>query len=249
MPASSPIPAADYARLIARAIDRVHLGGASASDPEAVAVVAAAHAVPMDAVALLTGAVGPNGVTWPELTSAVRYMPAEALRGQLEFLASIGVVTVDDERVALTPPSLVAGQDLVNLKPAALANLWARWANRLPELAVIAQPIANRAMASDSLYAALTANMIRPQQLNAAYDLWNSVMAIRRYRADAHAAAWRETGETEATMPTLEVGEKRDAIEARTNDLNAAIWEGMSHDDQLTLLAGLAGLNGTGDPV
>jgi hypothetical protein len=250
MTSPAPVSASDYARLIAPAIDRVHLGGALANDADSVAAVAARHQpIPMEAIALLTAAVGPIGVSWPELTAAVRYMPTEAVRGQIEFLAGVGVVTADAERISFTPAALAAARDLVDQKPAALAALWARWSDRLPQLAAIARPVAIRAMSLDSPYASLTANLVQPTQPNAAYDLWYSVMAIRRFRADAHVAAWRAAGETEATMPTLPAGAKRDAIEARTNELNAVIFEGMSLDDQLTLIAGLAGLNGTGDPA
>ena len=90
--------------------------------------------------------------------------------------------------------------------------------------------------------------ILRPKNQTASFQLWHALAKIRRHRADAHASAWTEAGHTAASIQGLGHGPERAAIEDRTNEINSSIWATLNETEQLQLVAGLAGLNGIGNP-
>jgi hypothetical protein len=68
--------------------------------------------------------------------------------------------------------------------------------------------------------------------------------ALRHHRADAHRAAWAAAGLTASEMRNLPDGPVRRAIEAETNHRDEPIYEVLSPEEQVELLAGLGALPG-----
>lgn len=231
---------------IARPIDRISLAAAEATTPH-LATVADHHEVALDPAVVLSLVVPPTGLTWDELDVPLRYSPGAAARALADALAGTGHLAIDDRGVGYTTPGLAAIGDVAQLMSDALDELWADDAHRLLDLHNIVAPVAGAARARATPYVAQTAHMIQPGDPSPAYELWRDIVTIRRHRSDAHAAAWFAAGHDHQTIRELQPGTERDAIEADTNDRHSPIWREIDADQQTALLAGLAGLNGTGN--
>jgi hypothetical protein len=243
------LPAVDYARLIAPIVDRIHIAGAGAITPEIQASMEDKIPSPPAVASMLSGALPPDGATWDEFLLPTRYIPADGLNGQLQFVESVGVIVMNDQGLRFTSDGLVSAQAMVDLMPGAMAGQWELHVGAMPALAGIAAKVSDAALATGSPFCSFTARLLAPVQSNTAYDLWFSVTVARRHRADAHAAAWAEAGHTATSIVALGAGPERQSIERRTNELNASIFDTLSVDEQWTLMAGLGALNGTGVPT
>lgn len=72
--------------------------------------------------------------------------------------------------------------------------------------------------------------------------LFNRLAALRYYRADAHAAAWRAAGLTAAEIVTLGPGALRDRIERETNQRAAAPYGAITEHERALFHGGLLAL-------
>ena len=72
--------------------------------------------------------------------------------------------------------------------------------------------------------------------------LFNRLAALRYYRADAHAAAWRAAGLTAAEIVTLGPGPLRDRIERETNQRAAAPYGAITEHERALFHGGLLAL-------
>jgi hypothetical protein len=247
-PMSSPVPASVFARSIARVVDRVHIASRDAVPPEEIAGLAGLS-VPVAVANMVVSFVPADAMTWSEFDGILRYVPAEYARGQAAQLVQAGVLASDEDRLRYTDAGRAAAQAAIDLLPAALDAFWAADVDRLGSLASVLAGVAGRAVTSGLPSPATIARTLVPRVSSAAYDVARSVAIIRRHRADVHATAWTEAGFTAARVQALGARSERDRIEARTDALNAPIWEPLTGDEQLLVLAGLGGLNGVGTPT
>ncbi|WP_412541929.1 hypothetical protein R8Z50_05105 [Longispora sp. K20-0274] len=181
-----------------------------------------------------------------------RPMPADALDSALVYVGTnmadelaAGITVVDDGAWRLTD----LGRDLALAIQDAAAEgaeeLWARaglaGVPRLAELVGIL--LAAGAPTGGPVFAALTP-VFEPADASPALSLLSRLGALRHHRADAHKAAWAAAGLTAAEVRELGDGPVRDAIEADTNRRDAPVYECLTEDERLELLAGLGALAG-----
>jgi hypothetical protein len=239
----------EFTRLVARSIDRVCLAGTSAVNPETVAALKPSHAVDVGTASLISSVIiGDGSMSWEELAVPLRYTPSTQRRTVGEQFASAGVLAITDEGVTYTEAGRAASQAYVDTMPAAIAALWQIDAQRIPRLAELLMPVFDAASQSGSPFVDITKRVLYPTQTNAAYDLWRSLVLVRRHRSDCHAAAWSAADYDEVTIRSLTAGSEREAIEADTNAGHEPVWAALDEGDQVEALALLAGLNGSGSP-
>ena len=243
------VAAAEFARHLARTIDRVSIAARLAITPNHLEPLASSFKVPPAAAAMIVGFMPPDGATWDEIGLVVRYAPAGAAHHMADQLARAEVVTVTDQGVAYTVEGRRCAQAVVDLVPAALTELWTCSEPVLARCAALVTPIAQTAIASGRPSPVLFNRPLEPSTSNLAYQLAHNITIIRRLRADCHAQAWTEAGHTTATIQQLTDATTRKPIEDRTDHLNAPIWTDLDEHHQLDLLAILGGLNGIGDPT
>jgi hypothetical protein len=231
----------------ARCIDRLEIAGRGALTPEKLGELTGLSAPPSVA-AMIVGFMADCLLTWHELGLILRYVPEAHMRGMADQLGQAGVLDVAPSGVTYSAEGRRSAQAVVDLLPSLLDALWTTDIDRITSLVSIAEQVANAAVASGSASAQIIDGILRPTNPSPSFLLWHSLAKIRRYRADAHAAAWAEAGHTAESIQQLKTGPERNAIEQRTNELASPIWEAVSDAQRVQLLAGIAGLNGVGDP-
>jgi hypothetical protein len=130
-----------------------------------------------------------------------------------------------------------------------LSELWKVDADRLAALLGLIEPVAELATADTTTSPKIVNSILRPTESSASFELWHAIAKVRRHRADSHAEAWAHAGHTAESIQQLPSGVERDAIEQHTNERNSHIWSALDARQRTQLLAGLAGLNGAGDPT
>jgi hypothetical protein len=238
-----------FSQLIARSVDRVSIAGTNAVAPEQLDQIQATTPVSVQAAVMVVGFMPPEGASADELGLVLRYLPADVVQGLTSQLFQAGLLQSTDHGVAYTDEGRRCAQAVVDQQPAALEALWSVDAGRLSTLRSLLGPAAESAVGSGRPSPVLYTKPLQPAAANVAYELWRSITILRRFRADCHAQAWAEAGHTALSIQGLPAGAEREAIEARTNELNAPVWASLSEKDRLTLLSGLGGLNGTGNPT
>lgn len=233
---------------MARTIDRLHIASRDAVRPEQIADLVNVS-VPASVANMIVSFLPADQMSWAEFDGILRYAPMEYARGQAAQLAAAGVVTTDDEGLRYTEAGRATAQACLDLLPAALDELWLADQLRLGALASVLNGVASRAMASGRPSTCVIDRTLVPKSSSTSYEIARAVAIARRHRADGHCDAWTEAGHTAASIQILRVGDERDRIEERTDALNAWIWELLSMDEQVLVLAGLSGLNGVGTPT
>lgn len=178
----------------------------------------------------------------------LRYIPAAHAQGMIQQLAAAGVLNADEQTISMSAECQRSAQAVLNLVPAGLDDLWSSDEARLSDLADLVAPVAEASLTSGLVSPNLIAKTLRPAVESDGYRLWRSLSIIRRHRFDCHAQAWAAAGHEAESIRNLAPGAARQAIEDQTNELNATIWAGLNPADRQSLLIGLAGLNGVGDP-
>jgi len=190
-----------------------------------------------------------GGISWRQLSAILRYIPEDHVRAMATQLSAAGVLNVNDDGIGFSDEGRRSAQAVINVLPAALHELWNVDVDRLDALLSLAQPIAAVATADAMTSPKVVDAILRPTASTTSFELWHALAKIRRHRADAHAAAWSHAAHTADSIQRLGPGPERDAIEQHTNELNSPIWSAIDATDRTRLLAGLAGLNGIGDPT
>jgi hypothetical protein len=238
-----------FSQLIARSIDRVSIAGTNAVAPEQLDRIQATTPVPVQAAVMVVGFLPPEGASAEEIGLVLRYLPADVVQGLASQLFQAGLLQPTDQGVAYTDEGRRCAQAVVDQQPAALESLWGVDTGRLPTLRSLVGAAVELGVGSGRPSPVLFTKPLQPAATNDAYDLWRSITILRRFRADCHAQAWAEAGHTALSIQGLSPGVERETIEARTNELNAPVWVSLSEQDQVTLLSGVGGLNGTGNPT
>ncbi|BEL05532.1 hypothetical protein Q0Z83_037230 [Actinoplanes sichuanensis] len=81
-----------------------------------------------------------------------------------------------------------------------------------------------------------------PVDASPAVRLTSRLGALRHHRADAHRAAWQAAGLTVQQIKELPAGPQRQAIDAETDRRDEPIYDVLSADEKVDLLAGLGAL-------
>jgi hypothetical protein len=238
-----------FSQLIARTIDRVSIAGTNAVAAEQLDQIQATTSVPVQAAVMVAGFMPPDGASTDEIGLVLRYLSTEVVQGLTGQLFQAGLLQPTDGGVTYTEEGRRCAQAVVDQQPEALDAMWAVDGGRLSTLHRVLALAAEAAVATGRPSPVLYTKPLQPVAANVAYELWNSITILRRFRADCHAQAWAEAGHTAMSIQGLGNGPERDAIEVRTNDLNTPIWASLSEQDQLTVLSGLGGLNGSGTPT
>ncbi len=233
-----------FAAAVARSVDRLEIAGRATLTSER--LVNLPPSAP--AAAMVVGFLPSRGMSWVELGMILRYLPEAHVRGLADQLAQTQLIELNDEGIEFASDGRKCAQAVVDQLPAALNDLWSTDHDHIDRLVEIATRVSTAAIDSGSPSSEIIGGILRPANQTASFKLWHALATVRRHRADAHATAWTEAGHTAASIQTLQNDVERAAIEVRTNELNAPIWASISDEEQSLLIAGLAGLNGIGNP-
>ncbi len=188
----------------------------------------------------------PDGVvTAAAFAEVVRYHNAADIDSLVRRAEDRGAVIRDDNGlIQATPAGHAFLDDLYATQADALIPLWASASSTVGRLAAITGDLVVAATLRPPLsvgaFTAMTPNY-EPVGTPATVLLLNRLSALRYHRSDAHAIAWRSAGLSAAEMEAIQKsrGARRDAIEARTNEIAAAPFRILSEDHRQTFLADL----------
>jgi len=188
----------------------------------------------------------PDGVvTAAEFAEVMRYHDSADVESTIRRAEDRGaVIRDDDDRIRATPSGHAFLDDLYATQADALGSLWADADEALARLAAITGDIVVAASLDPLLpvaaFTAMTPNY-EPAGSPATVLLLNRLSALRYHRSDAHAIAWRSAGLSATEMVAIQGtgGSRRDAIEARTNEIAAAPFRILAEDRRRTFLADL----------
>lgn len=134
--------------------------------------------------------------------------------------------------------------DLYAAQADALGSLWGGVSKAVERLAAVTGQLVVAASLHPLLpvgaFTAMTPNY-EPVETPATVLLLNRLSALRYHRSDAHAIAWRSAGVSATEMVAMQEagGPRRDAIEARTNEIAAAPFQILAEDRRSAFLADL----------
>ena len=188
----------------------------------------------------------PDGVvTAAAFAEVMRYHHAADVESLIRRAEDRGAVIRDgDGQIRATPTGHGFFDDLYAAQADTLGPLWADADESLARLTATTGEIVAAASLHPLLpvgaFTAMTPNY-EPAGMPATVLLLNRLSALRYHRSDAHAIAWRSAGLSAAEMVAIQEsgGSRRDAIEARTNEIAAAPFRILAEDRRATFLADL----------
>lgn len=188
----------------------------------------------------------PDGVvTATAFAEVMRYYDAGKVESTIRRAEDRGAVTRDDDgRIRATPAGHAFLDDVYAAQADALGSLWGGASKAVKRLAAVTGDIvvaaSQRPLLRVGAFTAMTPNY-EPVETPAAVLLLNRLSALRYHRSDAHAIAWRSAGMSATEMVAIQEsgGPRRDAIEARTNEIAAAPFQILAEDRRSTFLADL----------
>ena len=240
-----------FSSFIAPAIDRTAISVHNAIDKDRVAALRGENRFHPAALGLFAGMLCGGPISNHEYDELMRYQHFGSSDAFLAGLADRGAVTVAaDGSFAATPEALAVAKRLVVLQVEAVTQLFSPKEATLPLLASLLTRAREAAIADPlSSLSRLSGRAWLPDDATDAARIWDCAVVLRMHRSDAHAAAWQQAGHVASEMKGMAPSPERDAIEVRTNEHAATPWTVLSPDERITLLAGLAGLPGTGAPI
>ncbi len=180
-----------------------------------------------------------TSLAWPErwisrsdFAEVSRYQRVEDSEGSLAGAVERGALEQDSSgafRASAAGHAFI--DDLYATQDRILGELWAGEVGTVRRLArVLADLVAAaaRAAVEPGCFHAMEP-AFEPAGIDPGVLVLNRLSALRYARSDAHAAAWRAAGLTAAQMVELQSvgGDRRDAIEERTNELVAPVFAGV----------------------
>lgn len=188
----------------------------------------------------------PDGiVTAAALAEVMRYYDAADIESTIRRAEDRGAITRDDSgRIRATPAGHAFLDDVYATQAGALSSLWDGACEAVGRLAAVTGELVVAAALDPLLpvgaFTAMTPNY-EPVGTPAAVLLLNRMSALRYHRADAHAIAWGSAGLSATEMVAIQEagGPRRDAIEARTNEIAAVPFRTVAEDSRGTFLADL----------
>jgi hypothetical protein len=188
-----------------------------------------------------------------------RPMPADSYRALTAYRShepthdvAQGTVTIDDDGAwQLTP----LGRDLALAVQRAVGEgaeqLWARRTidtmpglAALPRLASLVGILLAAGVATGGPAFRAMSPPYEPADASPAVLLTTRLGALRHHRADAHRAAWQAAGLTVEQIVAMPDNPTRRAIEEATNDRDAPIYDALSPQERVELVALLGALPG-----
>ena len=188
------ITAAQFARHVARTVDRVSIAARLAITPRHLEPLAPSFSVRMDAAAMIVGFIPADEATWDEIGLVMRYAPDGTSRATAEQLAQAGLVTMTERGISYTDEARRCAQAIIDRVPAALTKLWTHSTPDLERCAALVAPVAASAVASRRPSPVLFSRPLSQTTTSPAYQVARDITIIRRFRSDCHAQAWTEAG-------------------------------------------------------
>ncbi|MFC7547050.1 hypothetical protein [Plantactinospora sp. GCM10030261] len=248
------LPAYRVARLVAPAVDRVFVAAMRASRDAGGVELGRRYGGPAAVgflIDLRTRLAAPGGVVDPaDFAAITRYQdPADCARA-LDRQVAHGMIfrTADGQHAAggfgATERGAAFLAELFDLHAQVTERLWAGHEARVVRLAGVAARLVAAAGTDPGPAFAAVAPLHEPAGSPAGRLLLNRLGVLRYHRADAHAAAWAESGHTAQSVAALPPGPERTAIERDTDNRAAGPYAALTPDERLELLADLAALPG-----
>lgn len=242
-------PAA-FSSLVAPAIDRTAISLHTVVDKTKLQALRGENRFHPGALALFAGPLASGGMSQVEYNELTRYEHFGSSADFLAGLADRGAVELVDGQVRATASAIEVARGVVALQSETVTALFEPRQALLPIICELILRARGAAIADgNSPLSRLMGRAWLPDDASDAARIWDASVVLRMHRADAHAIAWKEAGLTAPEIRLMAPGDARDAIEERTNELAATPWVGLSADERITLLSGLAALPGTGVPV
>jgi hypothetical protein len=243
--------AASFSSLIAPVIDRTAISVHNAVDKAQMQALRGKNRFHPGALALFAGPLATGGLSTDEYRELTRYQHFGSSADFLAGLAERGAVDIgSDGMITTTPAAVEVSKTVARLQAETVTRLFAPRQASLAGLRALMTRARDAATADPlSPTARLMARAWLPDDASDAAHVWDCSVVLRMHRADSHASAWKEDGRTAPEMRAMGPGPEREAIERRTEQLAATAWVGLSTDERLELLSGLAALPGTGSPV
>lgn len=186
-----------------------------------------------------------GAVTAAAFAEVMRYHHSADVESLIRRAEDRGAVIRDEDgQIWASQTGHAFFDDLYAAQADALDSLWAGADESLARLTATTGEIVADASLHPLLpvgaFTAMTPNY-EPAGTPGTVLLLNRLSALRYHRSDAHAIAWRSAGLTAAEMEAIQEsgGSRRDAIEARTNEIAAAPFRILAHDRRATFLADL----------
>jgi hypothetical protein len=171
------------------------------------------------------------------------YTPAEHVMAAIEELIGNSLITAADSgEVVLSDRGRESIAALYALTMPVIDALWAGHEVRADKLAELARRAVDAAAATGGPAFAVMAPPWAPAGASMSVLLAERLTALRFHRFDAHIAAWRSAGLTVDAVRDMPPGDRRDAIEADTNERAGAPYEALTPAERFELCAGLGAL-------
>ncbi|MDP1795084.1 MAG: hypothetical protein Q8K63_13195 [Acidimicrobiales bacterium] len=233
---------ASYAATIAPEIDRVRMAlvrGAGAALGEMIARFGITPDAAMVA-SMLRNLPPSRAVAAADVAELYVYQRDDYTDDALGVLRDVGLVEGDDV-ISLTPSGLNAITEVMDVLARVATSLWPA----VPAELDAALAAGRRAAAQAAVTGGVTFGVVYPVHvppgMTPLAEFLELLTPLRFHRFDAHVAAWRAAGHTAADLDRLTDAE-RAAVEADTNQRNAAAYAGLTADERRDLLAGLHAL-------
>ena len=242
--------AESYSSLVGPVVDRIAISVHPAVDKARLQALRGENRFHPAALALFAGLLAGGGMSRSEYDELTRYQHFGPSADFLAGMAERGAVELSDGQIRPTEAAAAVARSLVELQTESVASLFEPRQSLLPEICALIMRARTAAIADPlSPLARLMGRAWLPDDASDAAKIWDASVVLRMHRADAHATAWKEAGLTAPEIRVMAPSEARTAIERRTNELAATPWEGLSADERIALLSGLAALPGTGAPI
>jgi hypothetical protein len=171
-----------------------------------------------------------------------RYVPREQVAAGVAELTGAGLVEpVEPAALVVTPAGLEVLAELHGVSATITAERWPDGPPLAALDALAARAVEAARPSGGPAFALVTPARDDPEAAPSAL-LGERLTALRFHRFDAHVAAWTAAGLTALEVAQLPPGDARDEIEAATNRHAADAYRGLTTEERLDLLAGLAAL-------
>lgn len=222
-----------YAAAVAEPIDQIRIAISHAARSALFPLVEEYGLPPeaLGAAAMLRNLPPDRRVARADLEQVFLYQPG-ALDAALPLLVDRSIVATERD-IALTERGVGLVERIIDASNNAVDEQWPADLDYSSVLRIVHTVVLNAP--STPALRVVAPVYVRPGT-TAAHELSEQLTPLRFVRYDAHIAAWRGEGLSLDEIQSLEDGEARDRIEARTNELAGAAFGVLGDDERANLL-------------